>query len=404
MSDILNTSEFNSMFAAALNGGGEAMEKLGEATGLYIQDKLRENSFARKILPPQTVTESELTRNVTDEGLSFIDDIEPDSIAMRVNYRGEPNRTYIQGKRYEIRLSTISSERFQKSEQELRSYKMPLTKIIEQNTVKDMQEQIDVTFMKHVKAGIFLATESRAKALIDRGAITASVNSSGAQFYSDVEFGRYLASAEGPGKFTNPTSSTPTYWANQHQYSNLILANSDVFNRDVLRDVIKVHASRQLKARCFLMHESTWNDTIAWGQNEAGLEVTSEIVKDGYKYTTVAGYTFVTTVRDNPDIVSPGQIFVFPSPEFLGRYLILENTKFWISKQGRFITMEAWEDSGIGFGNIKGLACILLKGASIKLPARFIADTAARSVTVVNNIGVAGASVANTASDSADEA
>lgn len=394
MSDILNTSEFNSMFAAALNGGGEAMEKLGEATGLYIQDKLRENSFARKILPPQTVTESELTRNVTDEGLSFIDDIEPDSIAMRVNWRGEPNRTYLQGKRYEIKLSTVSSERFQKSEQELRSYKMPLTKIIEQNTVKDMQEQIDVTFMKHVKAGIFLATESRAKTLIDRGTITASANvASGAQFYDETEFSSYLAGTGGPGKF-DVTSGNTTYFANQHQYSNLILANSDVFNRDVLRDVIKVHASRQLKARCFLMHESTWNDTIAWSQNEAGLEVTSEIVKDGYKYTTVAGYTFVTTVRDNPDIVSPGQIFVFPSPEFLGRYLILENTKFWISKQGRFITMEAWEDSGIGFGNIKGLACIILKGASIKLPARFSNAPTHRSVTVTNNIGSALSSLA----------
>lgn len=391
MSDILNTSEFNAMFAAALNGGGEAMEKLGEATGLYIQDKLRENSFARKILPPQTVTESELTRNVSDEGLSFIDDIEPDSIAMRVNWRGEPNRTYLQGKRYEIKLSTISSERFQKSEQELRSYKMPLTKIIEQNTVKDMQEQIDVTFMKHVKAGIFLATESRYRALVDRGVITTADGGTLGRFASVDNFAEYISSpvAGTATPFSGLTTDTATYKANLHQYSNIILANSDVFNRDVLRDVIKVHASRQLKARCFLMHEATWNDTIAWSQNEAGLEVTSEIVKDGYKYTTVAGYTFVTTVRDNPDIVAPGQIFVFPSPEFLGRYLILENTKFWISKQGRFITMEAWEDSGIGFGNIKGLACILLKGATIDLPARFSGDATHVGVRVTNVIGLA---------------
>jgi hypothetical protein len=399
MSDILNTSEFNAMFAAALNGGGEAMEKLGEATGLYIQDKLRENSFARKILPPQTVTESELTRNVSDEGLSFIDDIEPDSIAMRVNWRGEPNRTYLQGKRYEIKLSTVSSERFQKSEQELRSYKMPLTKIIEQNTVKDMQEQIDVTFMKHVKAGIFLATESRYRTLVDRGVITTADGGTSGRFASVDNFAEYISSPNActATPFAGAVGDAATYKANLHQFSNIILANSDVFNRDVLRDVIKVHASRQLKARCFLMHESTWNDTIAWSQNEAGLEVTSEIVKDGYKYTTVAGYTFVTTVRDNPDIVAPGQIFVFPSPEFLGRYLILENTKFWISKQGRFITMEAWEDSGIGFGNIKGLACILLKGATINLPARFSGDATHVGVAVTNAIGAAAG--ANTVGD-----
>lgn len=401
MSDVLNTAEFNQMFSAALSGGQEALEKTGEAVGLYIQDKLRENSFFRKILPPQTVTESELVRNVDDEGLSYIDDLEPDSIAMRVNWRGEPNKTYIQGKRYAINLSTISSERFQKSEQELRSYKMPLTKVIEQNTVKDMQEQVDLTAMMHVKAGIYLATMARHNDLIDRGVIPApgTIGSndgdlivdagSTRNFANEAEFLSYLlthskrlAARTNEGgaidisEFNAANTARP---ANQHLYSNIILSSETEFNRNVLRDLIKVQSSRQMKARCFLLHESDWNDTVAWTETDAGLEITSEIVKDGYKYTTVAGYTFVTTVRDNPDIISPGQIFAFPSPEFLGRYLILENTKFFIEKKGRFISMEAWEDCGIGFGNIKGLSVILLAGASIDLPCVFQDSTGALS-------------------------
>ena len=109
---------------------------------------------------------------------------------------------------------------------------------------------------------------------------------------------------------------------------------------------------------------------------------------DGYKYTTVGGYTFVTTVRDNPDIVQPGQIFTFPAPEFLGRYLILENTKFWINKSGRFIEMEAWVDCGIGFGNIKGLGLILLKNASIELPSLFQDDAGGALITPAAGAGV----------------
>lgn len=395
MSDILNPSEFNAMFSAALNGGQEAMEKLGEATGLYIQDKLRENSFARKILPPQTVTEAELTRNVNDEGLEYIDDIEPDSIAMRINWRGEPNRTYIEGKRYSIRISTIASERFQKSEQELRSYKMPLTKVIEQNTVKDIQEQIDITFMQHVKAAVYLATMNRMNTLLSRGSIVDAgtkgdgtpsenevINAAGKStknFQNEAEFISYIfkqdksaaliGASNGAKIDTNPAL---TRSSNQAYYQNLLLSSEATFNRKVLRDLVKVQAARQMKARVFLMHENDWNDTIAWTTEDAGLQITSEIVKDGYKYTTVGGYTFVTTVRDNPEIIEPGQIFSFPSPEFLGRYLILENTKFWINKQGRFISMEAWEDAGIGFGNIKGIGCILLAGASITLPAVFL--------------------------------
>lgn len=397
MTDILNPSEFNAMFSAALNSGQEAMEKLGEATGLYIQDKLRENSFARKILPPQTVTEAELTRNVADEGLEYIDDIEPDSIAMRINWRGEPNRTYIEGKRYSIRISTIASERFQKSEQELRSYKMPLTKVIEQNTVKDIQEQIDVTFMQHVKAAVYLATMNRMNTLISRGSIAEeakvtttentpvhSAGKSSKNFQSEAEFLSYIfkqdksaalvGTTNGAKIDTNPALARS---ANQAYYQNLLLSSEATFNRKVLRDLVKVQAARQMKARVFLMHENDWNDTIAWTTEDAGLQITSEIVKDGYKYTTVGGYTFVTTVRDNPEIIEPGQIFCFPSPEFLGRYLILENTKFFIKKEGRFITMEAWEDAGIGFGNIKGIGCILLAGAQITLPAVFLDENGA---------------------------
>lgn len=400
----IDASEFNSLFGEAMNRGGEALEKVGEVTGLYIQDKLRENSFARKILPPQTVTTAELTRNINDEGLAYIDDIEPDSLAMRINFRGEPEKTYIEGKRYEIRMSTVSSDKFQKSEQELRSYRMPLTKIIEQNTIKDMQEQIDKTFMDHVRVGLMLATRRRMNDLVDRGLVVNSNQGLGAlsgttgkNWGSAEQFASYLYYRNvdlhtGVGGLDDldswRTSSPPAVNLATAQYSNILLSTETTFTRTVLRDAVKIQASREMKCRCFLLHEYDWTDVLGWMENEAGLQITGEIVRDGYKYTTVGGYTFVTTVRDNPDIVQPGQIFTFPAPEFLGRYLILENTKFWINKSGRFIEMEAWEDCGIGFGNIKGLGLILLKNASIELPSLFQDDAGGALITPAAGAGV----------------
>lgn len=387
MSTRIDASEFNSLFGEALNRGGEALEKVGEVTGLYIQDKLRENSFTRKILPPQSVTEAELTRNVNDEGLSYIDDLEPDSLAMRVNWRGEPEKTYIEGKRYEIRMGTISSDKFQKSEQELRSYRMPLTKVIEQNTVKDIQEQVDKTFMDTVKVGLMLATRRRMNDLVDRGLVvnynqgnnalsgTTNHNFGNAAQFASYLFRRNVATTANGGVLADFNTLDISDLSNANRananFSNIILSTESSFTRTVLRDVVKVQAAREMKARVFLMHEYDWTDTVGWLDTEAGLQITGEIVRDGYKYTTVGGYTFVTTVRDNPDVVQPGQIYTFPAPEFLGRYLILENTKFWINKNGRFIEMEAWEDCGIGLGNIKGLGLILLNGASITLPNIF---------------------------------
>lgn len=400
MSEPLNPAEFNAVFSAAIDGGSVAVEKLAEATGLYVQDKLREGSLARKILPPQTVTERELTRSVDDEGLSYIDDIEPDSVAMTINMRGEPNRTYVQGKRYAIKMHTVASERFQKSIQELRSYRMPLTKVIEQNTVKDIQEVVDTTFMTHVKSAIFLATLQRHNALIDRGVLTvgtagsadgdAVVTAAGGttrNFANEAEFLSYLyrhdkfgaSRNNGGAVFDISDFGTVARPANQHSYSNLILSDQTEFNRYVLRDLFKVQPARQMKARCFLLHETDFTDLLAWDNTDAGLEITSEIVKDGYKYSTIGGYTFITTVRDNPDIVQPGQIFGFPSPEFLGRFLTLENTKFFIKTEGRFVSMEAWEEVGMGFGNIRGISCILLAGASITLPATWLKASGAAS-------------------------
>lgn len=400
MSDVFSPEQVNEMFGAALDGGTEAMDKLAEATGLYIQDKLRENSFARKILTPQTVTASELTRNVNDEGLQYIDDIEPDSVAMAVNFRGEPNKTYIEGKRYAINISTISSERIQKSEQELRAYKMPLTKIIEQNTVKDIQETIDERFMLHAKAGLFLAINHRYNELLGRSEIPATGN--GRNFKNEAELYSYLykqSKATLAGTVVNVANNTMTaanfnaalaggIQANMPYYSNLILGSSAVstyFDRTVLRSLAKCLASRQLKLKTVLLHESDFADLLAWSNTDAGFQISSEVAIGGYKYTTIAGIQYVTTVRDNPNIVAPGQIWGFAGPEFLGRFLVLENTKFFMKKEGRFITMEAWEDVGVGFGNVKGIACYLLPGASITLPAKYLSTAGVASTQA--NVG-----------------
>lgn len=394
MTDAINVSEFNELFGEALNRGGEDLQKVAEVTGLYIQEKVRENSFARQILPPQTVTVAELTRNVNDESLVYIDDVEPDSIAMRVNMRGEPNKTYIESDRYEIRMETISSDRFTKSEQELRSYRMPLTKVIEQNTVKDLQEVVDEKFMEHVRIGLMFATIARKNQLVEDGIVRDTTSVTGQEgvntdgtsknFFNAACLASYLLSRHvdnDAGLLTDGDSPAQLQTGNLANagnlnladgfYSNIVFSEETTFSRKVVKEVAKIPAARQLKARTFLLHEFDWVDSIAWTVDEAGLELVKEITIGGYKYTTVAGYTYVTTVRDNNKILEPGQIYAFPAPEMLGRFLVLQNTCFYINKEGRFFHMEAWEECGVGFGNVRGLGLVLLAGAGVNMPNVF---------------------------------
>lgn len=376
--------KFNAVFGEAIRRGGEMLEKTAEASGLFVQKKLRENAFCRKILTPQTVTEKECQRSLTDDSLEYVDDIEPDSIAMHINWRGEPEKSWIMGKRYSIKFHTISSDQFQKTESELRAYRMPITKIIEQNIIRDIQEQEDVTFMKHVFAGLFLSTRHRYNQLVADGVLATTKN-----FTSETEMVNYLFTQN--KAFQGAWAAIPNAALNRSRgfHSNVLFSDQTEFNRIVLRELTKVTAAREMKQTVFLMHEYDYADTIAWSLNEAGLEITSEIVRNGYKYTTIAGQTFVTTIRDNQNLVMPGQIFGFPSPQFLGKFLILDNTKFFINRRGRFIEMEAWEEIGAGFGNVLGISCLLLKGAEITLPVAFQdpadAVTATGKLRIIND-------------------
>ena len=391
----ITAEKINALFGEALNQGQESLEKVSEVTGLFIQDKLRENSFARQVLPPEPVTTAELTRNVDDKGFVYIDDLEPNSIAMTVNMRSEPEKTVIDAPRYAIRMMTVASDRFTMPEQELRTYRMPVTKVIEQNTVKDIQEVVDRQFMRHVRAGIMHATISRLNQLVEMGAVINTVGAGGVEGAGASTTNRNLAgraslasylltgqvapiaqggalAAGGTDTLDNVFTTAGTGHANYNlasgELANIIFSEESAFSRSMLRDLVKIPVSRAIKGRTLLMTEFDWIDTVAWLDSEAGLEITKEIVVSGYKYSTVGGYTFVTTVRDNPEIITPGSIYIFPAPEFLGRFLLLESTKFYINKEGRFFHMEAWEELGVGFGNVKGLGVLVMAGRTISLP------------------------------------
>ena len=129
-----NASTINALFGEAINDPSEIV-KLAAAGGAFIRQKLRELSFLRKIMPPVMVTKQDTQRSVDHDGLVKIVDIEPESKALPLTWRGEPDARYVTGPRYELRFFSISSEKFEKTEQELLSYESPITKIIEENSV-----------------------------------------------------------------------------------------------------------------------------------------------------------------------------------------------------------------------------------------------------------------------------
>lgn len=283
-------------------------EKLASIGGSYVQDKLRENSFCRKILTPKTVTKADCQVSVHHDTLVYIDEIAPNSKAMSLTFRGVPKARYIKGDRYEIPFFSISSEKFEKAEQELLAYRMPITKIIEDYTVKDIQAIEDHRFLIYVEQCVQTTGQVvRGQQATD----DAAANGVGTGFRGDPQRADFVK-------------------------------------------LFRIFTQRQLVLEQILINESDWDSLLNWGIESMGGDKVGETAIDGWKWDKVLKKKVVRSIKT--DILKSGNIYGFCDEKFIGKFLILNATKFYIDKVANMITWWAWEDIGMGFGNVASMA------------------------------------------------
>jgi hypothetical protein len=303
-----SASTLNELFVEKLNSPA-GLEKVAMEGSAFVRQKLREVSFARKIINPQYVTKADLTRSVNHDGLVKIVDIEPDSEAMALNMRGQPNLRYVMGDRFEIPLYQVSSEDFQKTEEELLAYEMPLTDIIEKNSVLDLQRIEDEKFLEGVDALMPVA---------------------------NAKTGSYRASGSETG----------------------------VIEKSSLKELFDVLDGAELRCDTLLMDSTMYNRLFLYDASTIGDSAGSEIYINGFTYNTLFGRKVVVSNKvfkqDGSTALLQNKIYAFAPQEFLGQFLVLNDTKFWIEKKKNIITWAVYEHIGIGFGNSKALAKLTL--------------------------------------------
>jgi hypothetical protein len=312
----------------------EGPTKTAAASLNYIKDRLRESSFADMIVPNERVVRGDLQRSTEHDTLVKIVDIEPGSRAMAVNFRGQPTAEYVSGKRYAIGFFTISSLKFEIVEQELMAYEMPVTRIIEENSLKDMVEVKDREFLNHVESCInAMQTEANS------GAFTAAgVNGGTAISVSKV-------------KGTLALQQTTSNFTVQAIQRADIVNIKKLLKRQVsnLAGTAVVRQGR-LRPALMLMTESDADDFDQWTHEDYGDRLQSETALDGYTYNKVLGLRIIRTIKN--DILREGNVYVFTASEFFGRNYTLNDVKFYIDKIANRIFWQAWMDVGMGFGNI----------------------------------------------------
>lgn len=319
-------SALNTLFYSQLDSP-EGRSKMAQIAGTYTRDRLREDAYSRKIVPPENLTpdDRKIQVSMTSDTLYVVDEIEPNSKAMTMTFRGDPRAEFITAPRCASSFFTISSLKFEKFEQELLAYRMPITKIIEDNGPKDLQEIEDREWTIHVEAA--------------------------------VQAGQADANSVAVAPALNRTSIAAGTVIEAHVRKGLLARASLVDNGIVwplqqpdIIDLCKMLDTNYLRAEQILIGEGDFDDVSRWTVEDFGDRVKSETTVDGYKYSTLVGRKYIRTIKTR--ILRPGNIYVFTSVDFLGHFYILNNTKFYIDKVANKISWQCWEDIAMNIINI----------------------------------------------------
>jgi len=289
-------------FVKELNGPNQ--QKVAEAAGLFIAQLLRERSFARQILTPRTVTRYDLKNSIYNDQLVFIDEKEVNvSPAQAINFKAEPDNQYIVTPRYEIPIFEISSDLFSKKEIELLASTQPVTKVIEENVVREIEATEDSFFLQYADAA---------------------------------------ATAAGNTLTVNGTAQKLT--------------------KTATKSLINLIESKRLRCSTILMPVTTFNDILEYDFQDLGSDLLKEVTVDGYKYYNWAGRKLIVSIKTDMFVDGSGNptIYGFADEKALGRFLVLDSTKFGVRKVFQTIEFCAWEYIGVGLGNNSAVARVSL--------------------------------------------
>lgn len=369
----------NELFLNKL-GTEEGKTKVAQLGGDYIHDRLREDSFAAQVLNKRKVGRSELQVSVNTDTLVKIVEIEPQSRAMSMSFRGQPTVKYYTGDRFEVPFHTVGSQRFEQTEQELMAYSMPITQILRRNIVNDIAEIHDSVFLNHMES----ACQSMQKDAQGIALTTAFTNTT-ATTAANVNAGvaKQIGKVKGNDALTNTVEAAASD-AGSNETLIFPVQKDDMVK---LFQTFSGDGTKGSRLRCdqFLINDTDFEDLNSWALSDVGEKIVGENAVEGWKYRTVIGRKFIRTLKT--DILRVGNIYAFAAAEFLGGFLVLNQLQFYADKERNRISFEAWEDIGMYVGNVAGVRKLELYCGTVEISDKGADVKALRLPVAEKNLG-----------------
>ena len=309
MSDLnLSTNQVNSMFYEKLASDNASHQKqANEAVQDWTRTKMREDGFARKILPPIPVSNEDLDRQLdSDRNWIIVDKEVEGTPAMTVPYNTLPVYKYIQSERYAVPFERLQTDRYTKDLSTMRTDKADIRQILANNIVKDLLAEEDGKFL----------------ALCDT--------------ICDATNGNALDAAQS----VKVDCTTPKY-----------------AGRVEVTEAMKVlpRLDSNLPCTTMLVNALMVNDFQKWGLDELGSDMSGEIAVNGWAERNLFGKRLIITIKRN--LVGDNMMYMFAEPKFMGKFFVLQDATMHMErKDGYMIEFFCYQEMGCGFGNTTGVA------------------------------------------------
>jgi hypothetical protein len=270
----------------------------------FTRTRMREDGFYRRIMPPVTIPNDELDRQVDTPKPCKIVDKEPDSpAAISIPFATLPVNVYIRGPRYRVAFDRIVTPRFTTDVDELRTWVMDIRQVLSDNAIKDMMAEEDSKFIGAVNLALI-------------------------------------------------APDTPLPWSGVPQWETI----HGGISRETLLDAKKIMPSTDahLEVDTILINNVTIIEVMKFGRDEMGGDFSQEVLRNGWSEREFLDARWIISIKR--DLIPDDTIFMFSDPKFIGKSYLLEDTTMYIKREAYLLEFFAYATMGGTIGHTGGLA------------------------------------------------
>lgn len=286
--------------------GDKGMEKNAQdAANDFVRTEVRERGILRRVMPPIQLTNEDLTREVDTDQPSKVVDKQPGSPgAVTLAFGDLPTGVYIRGPRFRVTFARISTRRFFKDVNELRTYEMDIRQVISDNSIKDILAEEDSKFLSAVNASL--------------GGV-----------------------ADGASPMTGVVQ-WETIWGG--------------VERNTVEEALTImkKAPNPPEPATVLVNHVTIHRILSWDYVAAGGSLSGDFLENGWAERRLHNRDWIVTNKRN--LVPDDTMFFFADPRFIGKFYVLEDTTMHLKREAYIISFFNYETVGAGIGNAGGLA------------------------------------------------